>query len=250
MIIDTHTHVGRYPEIELTPGEKTNMVISPEMMIAAMDQAGIDHALVFAHEHKLFANKGITTEELLEWLKDYPRLYPIGTASPATLTGKKYHFLHDALQAKTIYGLKFYTGYEHFLPNDKRLHCLYKVLVETGLPAIFHMGFFWDPEKFGRIEYAKPTPIDDLACTFPDLKIVIAHIANPWIVDTAVVAQRHENVYIDISGYFTEFIEPFSEEEIDSFQRDLVELQRRSACTHKLLFATDWPINSIANTSV
>ncbi|OHA01171.1 MAG: hypothetical protein A3C16_04605 [Candidatus Sungbacteria bacterium RIFCSPHIGHO2_02_FULL_51_29] len=239
MIVDTHTHLGTYNML----GEKVD--VTPDMLIAAMDGAGVDHALAFAKEHKL-PEQGISTENLISALQKYPQLHAIGTASPFTLNGKKFHLLKDALKAHVLHGLKFYTGYERFWPNDRRLHCLYEVLAEAGLPAIFHTGYLWNiiaPK--GLLKYAQPLPIDELAVDFPDLKIVIAHIANPWIVDAAAVVGRHENVYLDVSGYFAEFSDPFSEEEVGAFQSDMAQLHLRIGSLEKLLFATDWPIESM-----
>ncbi len=40
MIIDTHTHLGQYDEAKVTP----------DLLLASMDAARVDEALVFAHE--------------------------------------------------------------------------------------------------------------------------------------------------------------------------------------------------------
>ncbi len=36
--------------------------------------------------------------------------------------------------------------------------------------------------------------IDDLAVDYPDLKIVICHIGNPWIKDCMEVVNKNKNV--------------------------------------------------------
>lgn len=239
MIVDTHTHLGRY-EI----GEAT-----PEMLLAAMDKAGVDYALAFAHEHRL-PNRGISTEEIIQVSRKYSRIIGIGTANPTQRGGDPFWrrtvFLGRALKDRLIHGIKFYLGYEHFYPTDERLDELYDILQNESLPAIFHTGFFYDPEREGLIKYAQPLPVDELALRFPKLKIVIAHMGNPRIAECGEVMLHNMNVFADVSGYFNSFVTPFSVEERQQFIDDLEMLRVRFALNcDRLLFATDWPINDM-----
>lgn len=231
VIIDTHTHLGRYSQ----------GIVVPEMIIATMDEAGIDGAMIFAHEHQLPA-QGITTEEIVEVSKRFPRLYGIGTASAFVFGSSRLDLLKGLLQDRAIRGIKFYVGYERYSPVDERLYPLYEVLSKESLPAIFHSGYFFDPERKGFLKYAHPLLLDEVAVAFPDLKIVIAHVGSPWIIDCGLVAERHPNIFLDVSGYFTEFSNPFRKEEKQAFREDIRRLHRLIGSYFKLLFATDWPV--------
>jgi len=46
---------------------------------------------------------------------------------------------------------------------------------------------------------ADPTLIDEVASRYPDLRIVIAHMGHPWVLDTVVVVRKYPNVYTDVS---------------------------------------------------
>lgn len=237
MIIDSHTHLGRYDE----------WIVRPEMIIQEMDKAYIDYAFVFAHEHRL-PQRGISTEELIKITKEYPRLFAIGTANPTIkgkfdLSKKRINFLRGILKDRLIFGIKFYVGYEHFWPTDKRLYPLYEVLNEEFLPVIFHSGFFWDPERKGLLKYAHPLPIDEIAVKFPQLKIIIAHLGNPHIEECGELMEHNPNVWSDVSGYFTEFNKPFLEEEVENFKTDIKMIRSKYLGTFgRFLFATDWPL--------
>ena len=52
----------------------------------------------------------------------------------------------------------------------------------------------------GKIKYAHPLTLDDAASEFPDVKFVMAHYGNPWIIDATQVA-RKENVFYRPFGY-------------------------------------------------
>ncbi|MBI5401619.1 amidohydrolase family protein [Candidatus Wolfebacteria bacterium] len=230
MIIDAHTHIGKYDK----------KIVTPEMTIKALDNAGIDRALVFANEYKT-PDFGITTEEIVASAINNPRLYAIGTASPFSLNVERLGYLKGIIKDRLVRGIKFYLGYEHFYASDERLNPLYEILSEESLPAIFHTGYLFN-SKTGLLKYAYPLTIDDLAVKFPDLKIIIAHMGNPWITDCAAVAFRHPNVYLDISGYFTELKKPFAKAEVAAFKLDITRLRDFFGLGRKIIFATDWPI--------
>lgn len=204
-----------------------------------MQDAGINAALVFALE---FSEKNgkITNADLVKTLQPHKNLYAIGTANPDNLK-EKLPELEVWLNSGELRGLKFYLGYEYFYPNDEKLYPIYDLCSELGRPVIYHTGFFWDPDGKGLIKYAHPLAIDDVATKFPNLKIIIAHMGNPWITDCAVVAQKNENVYIDVSGYFMEF-QKISEEETKYFIDDVKLFQKLIGSYRKLLYATDWPL--------
>ncbi len=234
MIIDTHTHLGTLHE-----GHK----FTADDLVADMEKGGVDFALVFALE---FSQQDgiITTEELIETTRTHKNLFPIGTVSPTSFTQERQTQIESLLKSDALKGIKLYLGYEHFYPNDERLTPLYEMCSKYGKPIIYHTGFFWDPGKRGLIKYAHPLGVDDVATQFPDLKIVIAHIGNPWITDCAVVAQKNDNVYVDVSGYFVEF-QPIQKEEVKHFIEDIKKFYKLTGNYRKLLFASDWPLYSL-----
>lgn len=56
------------------------------------------------------------------------------------------------------------------------------------------------PSKPGR-----PLYIDEVALTFPKLKIICGHIGYPWVDEMIAVAWKHDNVYIDTSAYLPRY---------------------------------------------
>src|SRR3989338_4060461 len=234
MIIDTHTHIN-------TPyGDK---ILTTEDLLDDMKKAKVDYALVFALEFSPLDGI-ITTEKLIETLKPHRNLFPIGTVSPFSFTRERQQQIELLLKNDILKGIKLYLGYEHFYPNDERLAPLYEMCAKFGKPIIYYTGFFWDPGKKGLIKYAQPLAVDYVATRFPNLKIVIAHMGNPWLTDSAVVAQKNENVYVDVSGYFVEF-QPIQKEEIQHFIEDIKTFFKLTGSYRKLLFASYWPLYTL-----
>jgi uncharacterized protein len=50
--------------------------------------------------------------------------------------------------------------------------------------------------------------LDEVALTFPELRIVAGHIGYPWTDEMIGVAWKHDNVYIDTSAYLPAYYPP------------------------------------------
>lgn len=229
MIIDCHTHIGKFNGKEW----------APEELIASMDEAGIDVSLLIADFH---SGRGTSIKKVLEIVKQYPRLKAVGNITYSTIGTDQMKKIRQHIKNKEIVAVKFYLGYEAFYPADKKLFPVYKMCAENNVPVIFHTGMLEGSFK-GLMRYSHPLNIDELANRFPDLKIVIAHMGNPWIMDCAAVVSRHKNVYVDCSGYFKEF-SPIEREEEKMFCEQLRQFKVFVGDFKKMLFGTDWPIYS------
>jgi predicted TIM-barrel fold metal-dependent hydrolase len=229
MIIDCHTHIGQDHGKYWTPSE----------LIHSMDEAGIDISLILSNFH---GGEGTPIEKVLEACDEFPRLKAIGNVDYSTLDAEQIEKLKDLLLQKRIFGVKCYLGYEHFYPNDKKLYPLYEFCSQKSFPVIFHTGILEVGYK-GLLKYSHPLGVDELATEFPNLKIVIAHLGNPWIADCAAVVVKNKNVYADFSGYFAEY-QSISKEEKEEFVQRLIQFKLFVGDFKKCLFGTDWPLYS------
>ncbi len=59
------------------------------------------------------------------------------------------------------------------------------------------------PSKHGH-----PLLLDDVAIYFPELKLVGAHQAWPWIDTMIAMAWKHPNVYVAMSGHAPKYWDP------------------------------------------
>ena len=84
-------------------------------------------------------------------------------------------------------------------PNDRRYYPLYVECIELEIPFCLQVGHAGPlmPSEPGR-----PIPyLDQVACDFPELKIVGGHIGYPWTQEMIAMATKYPNVYIDTSAY-------------------------------------------------
>lgn len=95
-------------------------------------------------------------------------------------------------------GLKIGPIYQGIHPLDERALPVYERAQSLGLPIVWHQGTTF--VRHAPLWAAQPTAIDEVASRYPDLRIVIAHLGHPWVVDTIVVVRKHPNVYADVSA--------------------------------------------------
>jgi len=231
MIIDAHTHIH-------LDGHEGKAV--PELL-SAMDTAHIEKAAVFAAPIN-----GLSTERVLVEIREHrDRLFAVASVSPFLRDFiRPLNKVEEWLAGGAVHALKFYTGYEHFYPADERIRPYMELLVKYGRPAIFHTGDLYDQIKGAKLKYSHPLHVDDLAAEMPDLKIVIAHMGSPWVVDAAQVCYKNRNVYADCSGFV---YGDFSLRQEDRFRDEWGRFDAilEGGASDKILFGTDWPISDI-----
>ena len=235
MIIDCHTHLNRY-----TGDPPSTLPERYERLRASMDANGIDYALVLS-SYKVTEDRP-SVHEIIDTVGDDPRI--------GVVAGVSYHNYraHDLAELRTllrngkIRALKLYPGYEAFYVHDPRMRVVYELAGEFQVPVMIHTGDTYDPK--GKLKYAHPLEVDEVAVDFRDVTFVICHLGNPWFVDAMEVIYKNENVVGDISGLtLGEFSERF-----ESFMLEqLHDVLAYAGDPSSLLFGTDWPICEVGS---
>ena len=110
----------------------------------------------------------------------------------------------------------------------------------TSCPVMIHTGDTYSPK--GKLKYAHPLHVDEVAVDFPDVRFVICHLGNPWIRDCMEVVYKNANVY---TRHFRPALGVF-EDRFESFMRKQVqEMLVYGVEPDAVLYGTDWPISSM-----
>ncbi len=86
------------------------------------------------------------------------------------------------------------------MPDDRWLYPLYETARELGIPILFHAGMSWEPGS--RLQYGQPMQFENVAADFPDLPIVLAHLAWPWVTEAVALALKYPNLHLDTSALY------------------------------------------------
>lgn len=146
-----------------------------------------------------------------------------------------------AMMLSTTVGLKVYAGYRPIHVADKRYHPFYDLARAHDMPVVIHTGETALPNAL--LKYAHPLTVDELAVQFPDVRFVMAHTGNPWLIDAVQVARKNPNVYLELSGLFAGRFDARMMAEEEKAYLDYIRMWTRYLGRYdKILYGSDWPL--------
>jgi len=241
--IDTHVHVPRQPGLPEIGVEaqlqRYFRVASPpqdaEEMAAKYKELDI-LGIIFSVDTETTTGEPPDTNDYVAGIvKKHPQQF-IGFASVDPWKGKAATMeVERAIKELGLTGVKLHPVHQSFFPNDTRFYPLYEKAVELGVPVLFHSGFAGAgagmPGGAGlKLKYSAPIPcIDDVAADFPQLTIIMAHPAWPWIEEQIAVVLHKANVFLDLSGWSPRYIPEALIREVNTRLQD------------KVFFGSDYP---------
>ncbi|HRX82895.1 MAG TPA: amidohydrolase family protein, partial [Pirellulaceae bacterium] len=230
MIIDVHTHLNNYHEDRVVSIDQCL-----DNLLGEMEKNSVDHSLVLT-SYKVTEHRP-PTRDVVKATEKHDNISVVAGISFLNYKQRDLREIAEFLEAGLIKGLKLYPGYEPFYPYDQRCQVIYDLAMEFDVPVMFHTGDTYSPK--GKVRFAHPLNIDDVAVDNPTMKIVICHIGNPWIRDCMEVVYKNPNVYTDVSGLtLGDFNEKF-----ERFMRNQVkEMLTYAGEPQYMLYGTDWPI--------
>ena len=106
------------------------------------------------------------------------------------------------LHGQGFQGLKFIRPPARY--DDKAFYPVYEAAEELGMVCLFHLGIVartpQDREHDVNNERHRPIYLDTIARSFPSLKLVGAHLGNPWYDEAGMACRWNPNLYFDLSG--------------------------------------------------
>lgn len=254
-IIDTHIHLVRgNPDLKPIGDYGSRMTdvsdeLKAEYLKREMQQAGIGMAFGMGHRNGS-KNDPLGIASTLRIAARVPEVRAIGIIDPRK-TGRE-HLLAVERQIERernkIVAFKAYLGYLHFGPEDPAYTPYYKLAAKYSLPVIFHTGDVWSLK--GKVKFAHPLRVDEVAVDHPSVNFVLAHFGNPWFLDAAEVVWKNDNVWADLSGLYVgdekaveeiaksgEMPEAIPGVVLSNLKKAITSLDRYD----RILYASDWP---------
>lgn len=152
-----------------------------------------------------------------------------------------YKLIEAGIKAGKFSCLKIYLGYIHKFAADVMYEPAYQLAEKYNIPVVFHTGDIWD--KNGKLKYADPMTIDEVAVDHRKVAFVIAHIGNPWIQTAAEVAFKNPNVYLEGSAMVVGDLDRYTAAELEEqVVKPLRWVFNYIEDPKKLMFGTDWPL--------
>ncbi len=235
MIIDCHVHLNRYEESEPARLEDRFAVLREEM-----DRNNVNYAIILS-SYKVNERRP-STDEILGVVGTDPHVGVVAGVSYLNYRAADLAHLRALLREKRIIGLKLYPGYEPFYVHDPRMRVIHELAGEFDVPVMIHTGDTYDRQ--GKVKYAHPIEVDEVAVDYPNVTFVICHLGNPWVTDAMEVIYKNDNVVGDMSGFTVRDFEA----RFERFMLDQVrEVIAFAGNPHSILFGTDWPVSGMGS---
>lgn len=213
MIIDTHSQLwtkealDTFPPTMLHSYEKMFKGVRTfelEDILADMDQAGVEKAVIVAIDAETVSHYKVPNELVAAAVKRYPDRF-IGFAGVDPHKGVlAVDELVRSVEELGLVGVKFIPHLLEMAPNDHGMYPVLEKAQQLNLPVLFHTGTHFHTGT--RLKYCRPETLDDVAIDFPELKIIAAHFGYPWFYEALAVVQKNENVYFNIAGWAPKYI--------------------------------------------
>ncbi len=216
MIVDCHTHInsaGEYAGVSeyLAAAETVDICIVLADPADSSRQAN-EKLSGYVNNHK---------EKMVGFGLVEPTRDKIGVKNLAAMT--------DKLGLK---GVVLYCSGFGFHPAHSRAMRFYESAQELGLPVFFHNSWVQRPEAV--LDYVHPFLLDEIARTFPSLKIIIGTMGVPFVEQTLSMVAKHQNVYADLT------IKPGNVWQV----YNIVIASHERGVMDKLLFGSGFPANT------
>ncbi|MGD0455851.1 MAG: amidohydrolase family protein [Solirubrobacteraceae bacterium] len=178
---------------------------SDEQILAALDDAGITCSLISGFDERSTCGETFVTNEAVAAIAArYPdRFIPFAGA--------------DIMRANVALAeFERWVG-EHgfrglslrpFMIGEPATHRayfpFYAKCVELGVPLSIHTSANWTRTRSSELGH--PRFIDEVACHFPDLTIIMSHAGYPWVLEACLIAWKHPNVYLELGAHRPKYL--------------------------------------------
>ncbi len=196
--------------------------ISIPELIEAMDRAGVEKAILTT-----------TLENPPDHVLSFPRAHPDRFALSASLDPRRgmqaVRALERIVRDEPVVLARITPFMIDLPPNDKVYYPVYAKCIELDLPIAINTGIPGPPMP-GKCQ--DPMYLDEVCVFFPDLKLVMAHGADPWWSVAIRLMIKYRNLYMQTSAYAPRYFPP-----------ELIQFMNTRG-QDKVMFASDHPVLS------
>jgi len=232
VLIDCHVHLNQYDDAEPLPVDQR-----VRHLLQVMEENAVDHAVVLTSYTVTPHRPHI--DEVIAAVAGDPRLSIVeglrwrGAGERTDLFN-----MEERIRRDQVKGIKLYPGYDGYAINDPSLESFFLLADKYDVPIMIHTGDTYS--KRAKVRQAHPLLVDDVAVDYPEVKIIMCHLGNPWFDDAAEVLYKNDNVFADISGLVLgDFTAEFERRTLERM-REMIHYAGNVG--RQLLFGTDWPL--------
>ncbi len=165
---------------------------SPSLHDEAM--APVDRAVILGLRSK-FLEADISPEDVARYVQRDPDKY-LGFAGIDPTEDHPETAIEEARKLGLV-GVTMSPAAQGFHPADTRAMAVYEACESLGMPVVLETGAAM--ARSAKMEFAQPFLLDEVARTYPDLKLVLSSIGFPFIEQGLALITKHPQVYADLA---------------------------------------------------
>jgi predicted TIM-barrel fold metal-dependent hydrolase len=196
--------------------------ISVAELTEAMDRAGVEKAIITT-----------TADKPAEHVLQFPRANPDRFVLSISLDPRQgmhaIRALEQLVRDEPVVLARITPFMIDLPPNDKVYYPVYSKCIELDLPIAINTGIPGPPMP-GKCQ--DPMYLDEVCVFFPELKLVMAHGADPWWNVAIRLMIKYRNLYLQTSAYAPRYFPP-----------ELIQFMNTRG-QDKIMFASDHPVLS------
>ena len=208
--------------------------LAHDEMLALMDSAGIERALLIATKTGQLGIPGswhLPYAFVAEAVQRHPDRFSGLAGLDPTEGMAGVRALERAVKDDGFVGAHFYPHWFELAPDHARWYPFYAKCVELDIPVQLQIGqsLVYDLNRPLK-SVGRPITLDAVACDFPELKLVGIHVGIPWTEEMIAMSWKHRNVYIGCDAHSPKYWPQSFIHYINSYGQD------------KVIFGTDYPV--------
>lgn len=230
MIVDCHTQIwNSHARLGETPAMVQTLQADETNHLRAADP--VDKTIVLAFKSQ-YLNAEIPNRFVAEYVRRHAhKMVGFAGIDPQDRDWmEELRIAHDELRLK---GVVVSPEMQDFHPVDTQAMKLYAECERRGMPLLFEQNH---RHPAGKMAYSQPMLLDEVAQSFPNLRIVIARMGHPWVDQTVTLLGKHTHVYADVAGLLPQPWQSYSAL-LAAYEYGVI---------GKLLFGSDFPYRSPA----
>jgi predicted TIM-barrel fold metal-dependent hydrolase len=192
---------------------------SLEETLAWMDEAGVEKAI-------LTTDPGRPSAHVLSFAEKRPDRFALGAQLDPRLGMKALRALESFRRSQPLVLARITPFYLDIPPNDAIYYPVYAKCIELELPITINTGIPGPPAPG---ECQNPMHLDKVCLHFPELRLCMAHGADPWWGVAIRLMLKYRNLHLVTSAYLPRYFPP-----------ELVQFMNTRG-QDKVIFASDHP---------
>jgi predicted TIM-barrel fold metal-dependent hydrolase len=194
--------------------------ISPAQLLEAMDAAGVEKAILSTTAEK-------PSPEVVAFAEQHPDRFALSAQLDPRRGMKAVRALESLVRSQPVALARIMPFLINLPPDDRVYYPVYAKCIELDLPISINTGIPGPPMP-GKCQ--DPMYLDEVCLFFPELKLVMAHGADPWWSVAIRLMLKYPNLYMQTSAYAPKYFPP-----------ELIHFMNTRG-QDKVMFASDHPV--------